>query len=398
MIDPTPFNLNLSIATPESISLDKHDAALNTDIELTDNEYVDMLESESNPFVLLLSQIQVTIPETKAVISLKDQIEQESLALKPQESAEQLNISDADEDPVTDDSINFDDNVAITWINSQCYLPPQLMESNQDETMVANVANEEIELVQVEKKLIVLNSDKDNKSTIQQHVMNNSHESNDDEMSDRKTLGETYFLDKSELELINNQDVKLNPQSSAHDAEILTHEMLQNADVDKQPNLVNLISESNSIGMQKPSDRIENNFLTISAEMNHSDWPDQFSERIVWLGKQEINSAQIKLHPENLGPLEINIKVTKDDASINIGSHNAQVRDVVEQALPKLREMMEAQGLNLAEVNIGADSNSRHFSQSNSEHDAESLNPTEEFVASTPLKNKLLRGIIDYFA
>ncbi|MDP3269256.1 MAG: flagellar hook-length control protein FliK [Legionella sp.] len=397
MIEPTPFYSSV-MATTEAISLDNQEAALDTEIELTDNQYADMLESESNKFVLLLSQIQVTIPDNKEVISLKDNIEQESLALKPQGPAQELNISDADEDPVTDNLINFDDNVAITWINSQCYQPPQLLESNQEETSISNVANEEIELVQVEKKLIVSNSDKDDQINIQQNVENNNHESNDGELSDRKTIDETYSLDKSECQLINNQDVKVNSQSSVHDAEILTHDVLQNGDFDKQLNLVNMTSGNNSIRMQNPSDRIENNFLTISAEMNHSEWPDQFSERIVWLGKQEINGAQIKLHPEHLGPLEINIKVIKDDASINIGSHNAQVRDAVEQALPKLRELMEAQGLNLAEVTIGADSNSRHFSQSNSEQDVEFLNPTEESVAPIPLNNKLLRGIIDYFA
>jgi len=137
----------------------------------------------------------------------------------------------------------------------------------------------------------------------------------------------------------------------------------------------------------------------IPVPVTNPDWADKFSEHIMWLGNQNIKSALIKIHPEDLGPIEISIKVIKDSASITINTHNNHIRDVVDQALPRLREMMSEQGLNLTEAHVGTDTNSqRFFQEQRADYQAFLEGEGDNDVQITPLNKKPPKGIIDFFA
>lgn len=139
-------------------------------------------------------------------------------------------------------------------------------------------------------------------------------------------------------------------------------------------------------------------FLDIPVNISDSQWVEKFSEHIVWLGQQGLKSALIKIHPEDLGPLEISIKVVKDSASVSIHSHSSHVCDIVDQALPRLREMMTEQGLNLSDVYVGTDERSRQFPQNNYGAEEVVAMHTEDEVQAVPLAQKARDGLIDYFA
>ncbi len=134
--------------------------------------------------------------------------------------------------------------------------------------------------------------------------------------------------------------------------------------------------------------------------MTHPQWAEKLTEHIAWLGnQQDVKSAVIKLQPEQLGPLEINISVTKDEATVNISSHSGLVRDMIDQAIPRLRDMMMDQGVNLVQVNINAESNQRQFGQQGQNGQEVSAEYEEDQqVDITPLTKKPPKGLIDYFA
>ncbi|BCA95440.1 flagellar hook-length control protein FliK [Legionella antarctica] len=138
--------------------------------------------------------------------------------------------------------------------------------------------------------------------------------------------------------------------------------------------------------------------LSIPIELHNSQWANKFSEHILWLGHQGIKSALIKIHPEDLGPLEISIKVVKDSASVSINTHNNYVRDIVDQALPKLREMMSEQGLNLSDVHVGSDANSRQFSNNNAPAEEGLIISPDDETQLTTLNKRGQQGLIDDFA
>ncbi|MFT4059137.1 MAG: flagellar hook-length control protein FliK [Legionella sp.] len=138
--------------------------------------------------------------------------------------------------------------------------------------------------------------------------------------------------------------------------------------------------------------------IAIPTEISEPQWSKQFSDHIVWLSQQDTKTAVIKLHPEDLGPLEVNVKVVENSASVTIVSHSQQVREMIDQSMPKLQEMMAEQGLNLSEMNISSDSRERHFARQDNSSLNNAITEVEE-VVNVPVQTKVKhQGVIDYFA
>lgn len=83
-----------------------------------------------------------------------------------------------------------------------------------------------------------------------------------------------------------------------------------------------------------------------------SEWADELSTRLTMMTERGQHTASLRLSPEHLGPLEIRISVTDDQASVWFGAAHADTRAAIEQALPRLREMFASQGLSLADAGV----------------------------------------------
>ncbi|GMR19955.1 MAG: hypothetical protein BMS9Abin36_0550 [Gammaproteobacteria bacterium] len=81
-------------------------------------------------------------------------------------------------------------------------------------------------------------------------------------------------------------------------------------------------------------------------------WDNALSERLQWLVSQRFTGAELKLNPAELGPLEVRIKLDQDAANITFVSQHAVVREALDAALPRLRELMEQGGITLADVSV----------------------------------------------
>ncbi|AMK78195.1 MULTISPECIES: flagellar hook-length control protein FliK [Methylomonas] len=90
----------------------------------------------------------------------------------------------------------------------------------------------------------------------------------------------------------------------------------------------------------------------IEKHLTHPEWNADLGEKLLWMHKQAVPSAEIRLNPEHLGPISIKIDVNQDQASVVFTAQHAAVRDAIEAAIPKLREMLGGQNLNLADVNV----------------------------------------------
>lgn len=86
--------------------------------------------------------------------------------------------------------------------------------------------------------------------------------------------------------------------------------------------------------------------------VNSPGWNKELGEKVVWMFNKTIPSAEVRLNPQHLGPISIKLDVSQDQASIAFTAQNAVVKEALEQALPKLREMLSTQQLNLTEVTV----------------------------------------------
>jgi len=98
----------------------------------------------------------------------------------------------------------------------------------------------------------------------------------------------------------------------------------------------------------------------ITRPLTHPDWSKDLGEQIVWMTNKSIPAAEIKLNPAHLGPISVRIDVSQDQANVVFTTHHADVKEAIEASIPKLREMLGAQQLNLVNVNVSHNPTSDH--------------------------------------
>ena len=78
---------------------------------------------------------------------------------------------------------------------------------------------------------------------------------------------------------------------------------------------------------------------------------------------QQQQVAELSLNPPDLGPLQIVLTVDNDQASAMFVSNNADVRQALEAALPRLKEMMADSGISLGNTTISSGIRSKALSR-----------------------------------
>lgn len=96
--------------------------------------------------------------------------------------------------------------------------------------------------------------------------------------------------------------------------------------------------------------------VRVEANLRDHAWPAEFGQKVVWMATQDKQSAQITLNPPQLGPIEISLNVKNDQATAIFSSGNAEVREAIESALPRLREMLAGVGVELGQTNVSSES------------------------------------------
>ena len=101
-------------------------------------------------------------------------------------------------------------------------------------------------------------------------------------------------------------------------------------------------------------DAVPNPQTRISTPLHAEAWPQQFGEKVVWMAKNDQQTAQININPPQLGPVQITLSLSGDQATAVFASPHAEVRQAIESSLPQLREMLSSAGINLGDANVGA--------------------------------------------
>lgn len=91
---------------------------------------------------------------------------------------------------------------------------------------------------------------------------------------------------------------------------------------------------------------------------------------------RDSSSLSMKLNPEELGEVRLELVVEKDRVRAMILAQNQQVQEVLERHLPRLREALQQQGLKLEEVQVGVDSRQQESQRGFSQEQRPGANPS----------------------
>lgn len=83
-------------------------------------------------------------------------------------------------------------------------------------------------------------------------------------------------------------------------------------------------------------------------------WVDQLGTQVQLLLNDGTHEARIELNPKDLGSIQIHIKVGSDGADVRFAAAHPEARQALETSLPRLRELFAADGLALAQAQVGS--------------------------------------------
>jgi flagellar hook-length control protein FliK len=92
----------------------------------------------------------------------------------------------------------------------------------------------------------------------------------------------------------------------------------------------------------------------LGARVGTSAWDSQLGQKIVWMAGSGEQTASLTLNPPDLGPLQVVLSVTGDQASVAFSASQQEVRHALESSLPRLREMMGESGIALGNATVSA--------------------------------------------
>lgn len=104
----------------------------------------------------------------------------------------------------------------------------------------------------------------------------------------------------------------------------------------------------------------------------------QLTEKVRWMVNSRNITAEIRLDPPDLGGMNIKVNLSGDSASVSFVVQSQHARDALDQAVPRLREMLEEQGIELGQSSVqqesaGSDEQAEKDRLANNSNDSDNL-------------------------
>ena len=85
-------------------------------------------------------------------------------------------------------------------------------------------------------------------------------------------------------------------------------------------------------------------------------WDNEVAQSVVWLAGRNDSRAELTLNPPHLGKVEVTLTVSGDQTNALFVSASPTARDALENALPRLREILADAGITLGQASVNAES------------------------------------------
>ncbi|WP_061033693.1 flagellar hook-length control protein FliK [Vibrio splendidus] len=105
---------------------------------------------------------------------------------------------------------------------------------------------------------------------------------------------------------------------------------------------------------------------------------EQVAEKVQMMMSKNLKNLDIRLDPPELGQMKIRMTMNNDVANVHFTVNSQQARDVIEQTLPRLREMLAQQGMQLADSSVQQQSSGQGQDRYNSGEQQSGSNRTND--------------------
>ncbi|MEI9548295.1 flagellar hook-length control protein FliK [Enterobacter kobei] len=145
----------------------------------------------------------------------------------------------------------------------------------------------------------------------------------------------------------------------------------------------------------------------LSQPLGTHEWQQSLSQHITLFTKQGQQTAELRLHPEDLGQVQISLKLDDNQAQLQMVSAHSHVRAALEAALPVLRTSLAENGIQLSQSSVSSESfagqqqsSSQQHQASRSGHNGGFNEESEELLPTPAALQSAARGnsAVDIFA
>lgn len=137
-------------------------------------------------------------------------------------------------------------------------------------------------------------------------------------------------------------------------------------------------------------------------------WTEEVGQKISWIASRDNGRAELVLTPANMGRVEVSIQMSGDQANASFVAANALAREALQDAMPRLREVLAQAGIQLGQASVDsgqggnqtqAENTSGRNTQGN--HYNKDIALSEQPLATLPGNSRWTgagNGMIDTFA
>ena len=148
-----------------------------------------------------------------------------------------------------------------------------------------------------------------------------------------------------------------------------------------------------------PTDRV-------TPQVGTAGWDQALGQKVVWMVAGAQQSATLSLNPPDLGPLHVVLNVSNSHATATFTAAQPEVRQALEAALPRLREMLGDAGIQLGQATVGSGNPNSNWGAGSepSQRGAARAGESAGDALGTPLRTSRIQanngglGLVDTFA
>jgi len=143
----------------------------------------------------------------------------------------------------------------------------------------------------------------------------------------------------------------------------------------------------------------------IQAPVASSAWSAGLGEKVVWMVGQQQQGVELHLNPPALGPLEVRVSMSEGQANLSFMTQHLPVRDAIEAATSRLREMLGESGISMGSVSVNVGTFAQQQPPAHSENGRPAATPwqadNDAVLFATPavaVRSLHGNGMVDTFA
>ncbi|GAB6034272.1 flagellar hook-length control protein FliK [Galenea microaerophila] len=166
-------------------------------------------------------------------------------------------------------------------------------------------------------------------------------------------------------------------------------------------------SANNLTGISDKMSQLPMSYQTIPHSIHSQKWGEALGKHLIMAVSRGLQKMQITLNPEKLGPIQVRLHMDKDkQLHINLQAHHALTREAMMDAMPRLREMLESNGAQLANLDVAehgfeqgayAEENGRQTGKNTQNVGLNGEDEELQIIPNTQLST-LSDSMVDYYA